>query len=446
MFSKKEFKEMAVEYDVSADWLEGKYLDLIRDYVLNEECLVQALLDDVFYDDGDECGSASIDDRSIYDLSSDEEIERKLKRERDALNEGSADVDDLESLKGQAESYFKKPKRYPLVEDEDERWVVGYVSIYSCSLYDENGTSRDVFTSTGDAIHMSVESVMDVSMIQRELSAIGYQFNDLIQIRFYGQALSSLTGYASCKKGDSLEMVNLLDDYQNILYATPNEDFIADDSIYSSLNKIVQDEVLYGRTASEVLGSAFSHWSICREFFETRHLQISEDREAEASRLNVISLMGKRREFKVGFASEVELIEKLNGGMLNINDLCDKTSHELNRILWICKSKDFSCYIKSKPIFLQVQALARKLKAQEEAIAQPCSNAEAYGLIELVNNGGDISSLEISDELLESTFDILWDRSSGARIKPEYKATYFELKKRFSELRKESSLKKRTAA
>jgi hypothetical protein len=446
MFSKKELQEIAVEYDVSVDWLEEKFLDLIKEYVLDEECPVQALLDDVFYDDGDECGSASIDDSSIYDLSSDEEIERKLKRERDALDEGSADVDDFELLREQAESYFKKPKRYPLAEDEEESWVTGYIGIYTHSLYDENGASRDVFTSTGDAIHMSIESVMDASMIQRELNAIGYQFNDLIQIKFYGQALSSLTGYASYKKGDSLEMVNLLDDYQNILYATPNEDFIADDSIYSSLNKMVQDEVLYGRTASEVLGSAFSHWSICREFFETRHLQISGDREAEASRLKVISLMEKRREFKSGFTREVELIEKLNGGMLSINDFCDKTSHELNRILWTCKSKDFSCYIKSKPIFLQLQALARKLKAQEETIVQPCNNVEAHSLVKFINNGGDISSLEISDNLLESTFDILWDRSSKVRIKPEYKSTYFELKKRFNELRKESSLKKCTAA
>ncbi|MBH46580.1 MAG: hypothetical protein CME71_00255 [Halobacteriovorax sp.] len=442
---KDEILKISKELELCYQDVEDITLSIMSEIVLNDEHVLELeklfqevdmfflnQIDYGYYTDCDESVGCILNN-SIYNTDSDVEIEKRVERERRILLDGSSEVNDLEALEIEARAYFNKPDCYPMREDDESSDLVkGYIGIYSHSVFDDNGGSLDIFKSTGDILQMSVDECSNSEYVRSKLAILNYRLSSVVQVKFYGNSLHSLIGSTIYRSGEDTDFVTLDENFPNLVYAVPNMDYLGDDSIYLALNKIVQDEVIYGRTASEVLGTAFTHWSLCREFYDVRIPQIHEVEIDRRSDEKIASLVGKRLKFKSGFSEEVCIVDKLNNGVLSIQDLEKKSAHEINRILWVCKSKDFSCRIESKTVFVQIQSLSRKLKSVECQTSHVRECNEAKNLIDYINRGKDISLIEISDELLRMVFALLWDRGSQVRIIPEYKTVYFELKKRFS--------------
>src|SRR5690606_8603198 len=136
-------------------------------------------------------------------------------------------------------------------------------------------------------------------------------------------------------------------------------------SIFATLDEIVQEEIIYGRTPSDALGGAFAHWSLTKEFFDTRFSEIQEEFEREAFEISLRSKVQRRNSFLHGFEKEVEIVERVNCCILGFKDFAGMTAKEINRVLHVCKSKDFPVKIESRGLFLQLQAYVRKLSMRE---------------------------------------------------------------------------------
>ncbi len=454
-----EIRSISNEVGLPVEAVEDIMLNLIKEKVEEEEfyremSLVDAMLDRLFKVDEveyeetvefDRTALPNIMSGSIYNLSSDEDINSRIEKDQRWLNDGSAPVDNLVLLEAQSIEHFARPNHYPINENQDDvKVVTGFIGMYIYS--NENG---DVFKSNGDSIEVRVEDIEDIDKIAAALLGKGYQLSELLQIKFYGLHLHEVVGEMDYAESEIKSLVEHSKEFPNVLYAIPSradvERLVGDDSIYRSLNKLIQDEILYGRVAEEVLDKhGFNLWSYGREFYDFRLSQIRQElREAEFAKRSIKRIESKAK-FRNNFADAIQDINDLNSGELTILDLIQTPdSHRLGRILYTARSQDFSHRIESKPIYLQLLALVKKLnssKYQERGIARwpersPSNEAQllAQSYIDSINEG-EIVSTDLSDEDVTQIITLLWDRTKPkARINRDKIKVYFDLKKRYQQ-------------
>ncbi len=457
-------KSVSREVDLPTKAVEGIALDLLSARVVDEEfnremeSLVGEILNSLFEVDEveyqetveyDPAALGNIMSTSIYNLDDDEDIKLRIEKDQHWLNDGSAPVDDLVRLEVQGIEYFARPNYYPINENQDDvKVVTGFIGMYSYS-----NESGDIFKSTGDSIEIRIEDVEDTDKIAAALLGKGYQLSELLKIKFYGLHLHEVVGERDYVENEIKSLVEHSKEFPNVLYAIPNradvERLMGDDSIYSSLNKLIQDEILYGRVAEEVLDKhGFNLWSYGREFYDIRLPQIHQElREAEFTKRSIKRVKSKAS-FKNNFTDAVKDINDLNSGELTILDLIQTPdSHRVGRILYTAKSQDFSHRIESKPIYLQLLALVKKLNSsqyQERGIARwpersPYDETQllAQSYIDSINEG-EVVSTDLNDEDVVQIFTLLWDRSKPeARINRDKIKIYFDLKRRYQQVTKQ---------
>jgi len=394
------------------------------------------LMDQESASDFNEVTCGDLIDGSIYSLLTEKEIESIEAFNARELNEGSAEVEDLDTLKRQAEEYFKKPSYYPLKEESIEH-VTGFVSVF----YGFGQNGEMLFKSTGAKIEMELEKVESVEAITEALNLIGYELNELVQVKFYSPSLHRIVGMIDYKEGEKKQFEVHSNEYPNILYAMPSvqevDTLVGDDSIYSALDRILNEESIYGYSAEEVLGKeGFSHWSVTKEFFETRSIEIREEESiVKVEKARTMS----RAKFQKGFELEIDWIRRLNVGEATVSELKDSgSSHLVNRILYVSNSNSFQVRLQKKGVCEQLSALSRFFESNDKLNCPSIESEDRRKAIELVkriNSGADIKVHELDPSLICSTMSLLWDRSAGIRIDYKFVQTYFQLKERFQALR-----------
>lgn len=375
---------------------------------------------------------------SIYNLQSDEELAKLKDIEDNRLNEGCGSVENLSVLEAQARTYFANPNRYYLAEELDARpQVTGYISLYSHTLFDLNGKPVDIYKATGVSFILPLEKALTLDGIAEGVNTMGYELNESIQVKLYGNALYELVGAKPYKENEVTEFVRHFQECSNILFAIPDSQTVCDrqDGIYESLDKLVNEEIIYGRGASEVLGQAYNHWSLTQEFYEIRLPEMEEEKLSLEHEKKLAVLIEKKTEFRDGFSKEVKIVKALNRKECSLSDLAQLSVHELNRILFVCRSDEFAVRLESKSVYMQLKSTSHR-KSQYETHPVSTSVAlagseEARGVIDYINGGGmlDVDRLDI--ETLNDIFSLLWDKHSQVRIAPKYKAVYFILKERY---------------
>lgn len=383
---------------------------------------------------------------SIYNLQSDEDTEKLKDIEEARLNEGSASIEDLHGLEAQAKTYFNNPSRYYLSEESDrEPQVTCYVGIYSHTLYDLNNEPVCLYKATGVSFNLPLSEVMTLEGISKGVKSTGFEMDETIQVKVYGNCLYDLVGAKPYKDDESTEFVRFFEGCPNILLAIPDSEAtcLRGERYSDSLDRLVKDEIMYGRSASEVLEGAYSQWILNQEFYEVRLPEIEEERLSLEHEKKLSVLINKKQEFRGGFAKEVEAINALNSKKCTLSDLSHLTAHEINRILFVCRSNDFAVRIQSKPIYMQLQAMAHKRSWNERPLfeLQSSGSESAMRLIEYINGGGFVDIERLDFETLDEVFTLLWNKHSQTRILPKYKNTYFLLKDRYLSLKDMSALK-----
>jgi hypothetical protein len=305
-----------------------------------------------------------LQDRAIYNLMTEEEISKKEILDKAWLNEGSADVEEIDTLLTQAENYFKSPNYYPLEEDKKPEFVTGFISIYNGESHTPNGVEV-IWKSTKESIRLDVND-LSVENVKYALRNLGISFSDLIRVVFYGPALRHLVGSSIYEKDDRKSLLPIDSDHQTILLAIPDHSQVSlfdDDSIYTSLNSLVRDELKYGKLPCEALDRfSFTHWSITKEFYENR-LNVMRDRSEELRHLEKLGVLkSKKDSMSNHFKDAVEAIDQLNTGVISICDVRDNCdAHYINKILYVARSNVFKQRISNKFTYFQLIALSKKL-------------------------------------------------------------------------------------
>mgnify|MGYP001593467909 FL=1 len=339
-------------------------------------------------------------------------------------------------MERQAKEYFSNPNYYPISEDEP-RYVKGFIALF----YGVDAEGEAVFKSTGEVVYVGLDDIENEIEIERLLRDVGFILNELVQVKFYSPFLASIVGMKDYAEGEKKELVKHSVEYPNILYAVPDAaevEFGNDDSIYDSLDKALKEEFMYGRNAEDVLGKqGFAHWAVTREFFETRANAIEEDKAEEA---RARSIKERKLIFQKKFDSEMELIEQLNAGVLDLAQfISDASAHLINRILYVSRSSSFDVKLKSRQLITQLVAASRykeQMEQENDNLVPIGKDIEAVELINRINAGEQIDVDKLSEQLLVETLQILWRRSAVKhRIKHEFVRTYFLLKERFKMLR-----------
>jgi hypothetical protein len=357
---------IAQEYDLNEAEIEEMIQGLIQEKVHDDN--LEELIASAFSSEEDSSlydpeSLPAIMETSIYSIVDDSEISKRLQIEMYQLNEGSSDVNDLDALGIQAIAYFQSPSKcsYP---DEHEYDVKAYVSIYSHTMHNESGERQDIYRSIGEYIPLMMSDLQDLGSLKKAVLDFGYVLDDSIQLKIYGIALYELVGSMPYNEKSSAAFIEFFDEV-NVLLAIPDSDAVCskDDSIYESLDQIVQEEVLYGRCASEALGKAFNHWSTIQEFYDVRLPQIHDDENLLIEEKKSLSRISKKVAFRDDFSNEVMLVKKLNERLVSVLDLSSKSAHEINRILYVCKSSDFNVRINCKRTYMQLQAISNRKRS-----------------------------------------------------------------------------------
>ncbi len=404
--------------DYKLEELENDYGDLM------EEILLEVF--DVQED------AEEVDDRSIYDLSSDEEIERRLKRESDLLNEGCADLDNLELLEKQARTYFENPNYVYTPEDEAAHdWVTGFIQINAGMKFDSNGKPVETWKSFGDKVICDVELLSGPVSIIKQVEATGIEWSSMVRIVFYGKSLERFVGSKIYRKGEKKELAPLCDEYKGIQLAIPSyEECESDDSIFSRIDSLVKESIQYGSELN-IDRVAMGHYEMTLARLEELKYEESEalnnERILRIQKKNV----ERRNDFDAQFKEARETIRALNIGEVKVSQLFDKDARFLGQVMYLCQKKGER--IENPALFFQLKALANKRKCEEIY-----SSKESEGAITTINkiNSGELVEIHLlSLDELESIFDVLWS-GTGIRISKDYKSVYFDLKKRFTHLKR----------
>jgi hypothetical protein len=357
------FEKISCEFALPIEDVESIYENLLLEEISEEELfyLIDSVLnveDEIF----DPSSLPSIVSNSIYNMDTDEDIQKYLEIELMRLNEGSAAVEDFNKLEEQAVMYFKNPELYPLVEDNTCQYLKCFIEFYSHSLFDQDGTLVDYYRSSGLSFECSLEDVEDTSFFNERLCSFGLFLDNSVRIKVYGLNLYDIVGARAYKIGEKTQFLAPYKELPNLLFAVPDSDAVCDYSIDSSLrlNSLITSEIKYGRSINDILGGAIISWVLDNEFYEERYPQMKFEEEELCFNTRLMNLYKKHCKFKDGFAFEIDLINKINQGEVKLSEVSSLSNHQINRILYVCKSNQFKVRLCSKAIYMQLLAVVRR--------------------------------------------------------------------------------------
>lgn len=408
--------------------------ELMKDYRLEElenvyGDLIEEILVEVFSIEGER---EVIDERSIYDLSTEEEICKRLERERELLNEGGAAMDNIELLERQARKYFDNPVYVYTPEDEVAcEWVTGFIQVNAGLKFDSNGKPVELWKSFGQKLVCDVEQLSDPEEIIKKVEETGIQWSDMVRIVFYGKSLQKFVGYKIYATSEVKELAPLCDAFKGIQLAIPSyEDCDSEESIFSRIDELVKESILYGNDPG-IDRVAMGHYELTLVRLEELKLEEAEISNSERILQKQKRNIEKRNDFDAHFKEARNAIKALNLGEVKVSQLFDKDSKFLGQMMYLCQKKGER--IENPALFFQLKALASKRKCEE--IYKSRESEKAIQIINKINSGDLVEVHLLGLDDLQEVFDVLWS-GTGIRINNEYKAIYFELKERFTNLKR----------
>lgn len=366
------FNQIARDYGLDVHDVELIYEKLLLESIANEN--LESLFDDLFssleddlYDPSSLPGLLA---HSIYSTDSDEDIQKYMDIELMRLNEGSADLGDIKKLEEQAVNYFKNPASYHVNDHENSNQLKCYVEFYSHTEFSSDGKACDIYRSSGISFTCSLADIEDLSALEERVAEHGLYLDLSIRVKVYGNALYDIVGARAYRKGEKAVFAVPFNELPSILLAIPDSDAICDYEVdsYKALESIIAEEIPYGKSASEVLGGAMTSWVLYHEFYEERYPELVSEEEEIAFDRKLRSLQNKHLNFIQGFKEEFGLINRINERQISQDELEMLSSHQINRVLYVCKSNQFKQRIFNKGTYFQLQSLARR-KAQSLKIA-----------------------------------------------------------------------------
>lgn len=374
----------------------------------------------------------SIDERSIYDLSTEEEISRRLKRESEVLNEGCAEVENLELLEKQAKDYFDNPTYVHIPEERTATdWVTGFIQLNAGVQFDSQGAPVEMWKSFGEKLICDAELLSDPDGVIKKVEETGIQWSELVRVVFYGKSLENYVGSRIYITGEKKQLASLSDEYRGIQLAIPSyEDCDSDESIFSKVDELVKASIQYGNDPG-ISRVTMGHYEMTLARLDELKLEEIENQNNE----RVLSMqkrnVKRRNDFDAHFKEAREVIKALNSGEVKISELINKESRFLSQMMYLCQKKGER--IENPALFFQLKALANKRKCEEMLSSQ--KSGKAIELINHINSGRGVEVHLLDLDELQELFNVLWS-GTGLRINKEHKTVYFELKERFSHLKK----------
>lgn len=418
---------------VSASTTLGQEVEM-KDYNLeqmNESygSLMEEVLCEVFHVE-DEINE-SLEREVIYDLRSEKEIESMRRRDQQLLDGESASLDDLSLLEEQAKNYFRKPTVIYIPSDEvEEEVVTGFIQINAGLKFDVNGTPVEIWKSFGEKIICSADLLYNPDEVIKLVESTGIHWNDLVRVVFYGKPLENIVGCRAYKAKERKELVALCESYKGIQLAIPSYDECdTEESIFSRIDKLVKESIQVGNDLN-LDRVAMGHYEMTLARLD--ELKLEEQELNKSNKLLHLQKQNikKRNEFDERFKEARQTIKALNMGEIKVHQLFDKDSQFLGQMMYLCQKKGER--IENPALFFQVKALANKRKCEE---IQSSDNKGALDIINKINSGDMIEIHLLDYSELEEMFNILWS-GAGIRINSEYKFVYFQLKERFTHLKR----------
>lgn len=378
-----------------------------------------------------------IDERAIYDLSSNEELERRIKKELEQLNDGSAEVDNLSLLEKQAKDYFDNPDYVFTPEEETPvEWVTGFVQINAGLKFDKTGKPVEIWKSFGQKLICEVDLLSSPEEVIEKVESLGIEWIEMVRVVFYGKSLEKYVGSRIYSKDEKKKLAPLCEEHDRILLAVPSyEECDSDESIFSRIDKMVKESIQYGSDLN-LDRVALGHYELTlSRLEELKQEELEATQEQRFKRLQKRSVE-RRNEFDAHFKEARETIKALNIGEVKISQLFDKDSKFLGQVMYLCQKKGER--IENPALFFQLKALANKRKCEE--IQNSPSSSMAIEFISKINSGEVVEPHLLNLEELEEVFRVLWS-GTGIRINTEYKSVYFKLKERFNHLKEDKEIK-----
>ena len=409
---------------------------IMKDYQIEEfenvyGDLLEEVLAEVFCCDEEE--SELLDGKFIYDLSSEKEIEQRVQREQRFLDGDSAEIEDLELLEKQAVAYFKKPTviRIPTDQSVKEDFVTGFIQVNVGLRFDTHGSPVEIWRGFGQKVIVELSVLDSVIDVVKRVEEMGIEWTSLVRVVFYGKGLELFTGSRVYKDGEKKELVPLSSESSQIMLAVPSyEECDNDESIFSSIDRLVKENIQYGGDLG-IDRVAMGHYELTLIRLEELKLEESEVFESERIQSFQKRSVERRNEFDSNFREAREVIRALNLGQVKIKQLFDKESKLLGQVMYLCQKSGER--IDNPAIFFQLKALVMKKKNEE--IVQTPGIQGALTSIQRINSGEPVEVHLLDYEELDLIFKVLWS-NTGTRISSQYKDVYFKLKERYAHHKK----------
>ena len=392
--------------------------------------LLEEILTEVFLKNEEEESLPSMEGNSIYDLADEKEISNREKFDREALNEGWPEVENLGELEQLSRAYFLCPSNYPLDEDDFEpNHVTGFIQLYSGEKFDTRGQMKEVWKSIDKKVIVSSADLMDPEKIISIIESFGIKWGPIFRIVFYGAPLVDLIGSRFYDEREARELLPLTDQHPNILLALPDyaetEEF--SESIYDWMDQQFQEGILLGRTPDVHRVTSGHH-----ELTAIRLQEVYEEELEEKTLFHIVKKENlsviRKNQFIETYDDARKFIKAINEGGKRQDDIYSLSLKTLEDILFLC-ARSFD-RINDPFIFSQIRSLATKMKVN----SFQADDSRALMIIQKINGGEEIEAHLLSITDLESIFGILWS-NIGIRIIPQRKDVYFNLKERLRVLR-----------
>jgi hypothetical protein len=389
----------------------------------------------------------------LYNLDTDEQIERKLKADYDRINDYCADIEDFEALEAEAVAYFKDPSnkvRVPFCTsiegpNRSERYeipetVTGFVGIFDGYRHDSKGRLEPFFKSTGDRVVLEADMLLDPKEIERALAAAGYPYSEMISLTIYGNAVAKYFGTHRYEEQierkyklyplsfgevdrapkDRKKLITPYPEHSTIRVAMPGYE--------------VEVSGEYNHTQTDDFGLLMSHHVLD----EIASVEISERYALERDLALVSKLEASRVAKSIAFGQHFKdaasCIKSLNDNtrkFITFNELVSTgSSHLISQILYLARKKDMK--IKDRGLYKQLQSV-QKMKIYE-TISNDSEYQFAIDTIGAINAGQDVDIESLSNDDITKIFNIIWGKS-GIRINVKYKETYFQLKLAYEKIK-----------
>ncbi|EQC44605.1 hypothetical protein M899_2469 [Bacteriovorax sp. BSW11_IV] len=396
---------------------------------------LEEILCEFFYVLPEEGTQDFLDERFIYDLADEKEIERRIKQDQDWLSQGEPEVEELAKLEELATSYFESPTKVSYPKEEVQEYVTGYVQFLSGVEFTKNGDAVEKWKAIGSKVQVGTSKILDPEGLTVYLKLKGIELCKTTRIVFYGLPLSEIVGSRIYRKGERKKLTPLSSDYQNILLAIPDYEACSgmEKSIYDSIDSLIKEEVLYG-TDLMIDRVALGHWEMTKARLEELKAEEEENRNIHKIQRIEKKVTQTKNEFDEKFKEARGFIDKLNKKEASFNDIEKESIELIKQVLWLAEKKGER--IEDKITYFKLKSLYRKLKS-DELLSNGGVNALKF--IQNVNDGDLVEVHLLSLDELQQIMDVLW--SGCLRINPMYKQTYFSLKERYQHLKRVEELK-----